>query len=60
MRLVSQLCGESNVATPAMPLDPNSRYVWRVDGQMSDGSVVRGVVWSFETGGKLACPAGVR
>ncbi len=34
-------------------LEANQRYYWRVDTELSDGSVVTGQVWSFDTVGMI-------
>lgn len=35
-------------------VDDQKKYGWRIDGVMSDGSVVKGDLWSFSTGGLAA------
>jgi len=34
-------------------VDDQEKYYWRIDGVRSDGSVIKGNVWSFSTGGLI-------
>lgn len=49
------VAGQSNIVTIASPLQPNTRYYWRVDSRLQTGDVRQGNDWFFDTGQHTAC-----
>ena len=54
LRELATLHGDENIARPG-PLQPHSRYAWRVVAQMADGTQRAGPTWSFTTGNRKTC-----
>ena len=54
LRELATLHGDENIARPG-PLQPHSRYAWRVVAQMADGTQRAGPTWSFTTGSRKTC-----
>ena len=52
--VLKTLSGEDNVAHPK--LKAKTKYSWRVDAKLADGSTLTGPVWSFTTGDRVSCP----
>lgn len=54
MRELATLHGEENIARPG-PLQPHTRYSWRVVAVMADATTRAGPTWTFTTGNCTTC-----